>query len=97
MIDTNTVKIVMRFYEALDVLIANKKIRGVKTFTDKYEISRWNLNTVRKTPESGMFKLAWLSFLIVDFGVSAEWLMTGEGWMFGTDERLPLKKNGTRN
>ena len=80
-----SIKIVNRFYEALDVLIDNKQLRGVKTFTDRYDINRWNFNTQRKQPELNQFQMVWLSYLITDFGVSAEWLMTGKGYMFGVE------------
>jgi len=80
-----SIAIINRFYEAIDVLISERQLRGVKTFTDKYNINRWNLNTVRKNPESDMFQLVWVSYLIMDFGVSAEWIMTGKGWMFGVE------------
>jgi len=90
-----SIKIIARFYEALDVIIANKQIRGVKTFTDMYDIGRWNFNTVRKNPQSDMFQMSWVAHLIADFDVSAEWLMTGKGWMFGTENHLFVKKNGT--
>jgi hypothetical protein len=80
-----SIAIINRFYEAIDVLISERQLRGVKTFTDKYNINRWNLNTVRKNPESDMFQLVWVSYLITDFGVSAEWIMTGKGWMFGVE------------
>lgn len=80
-----SVKIINRFYEALDVLISNRQLRGVKSFTDKYDINRWTLNNVRKDPKSDMFQLIWASHLIADFGVSADWLMTGKGWMFGVE------------
>ena len=88
----NSIKIIARFYEALDVIVASKQIRGVKTFTDMYDINRWNFNTVRKNPQSDMFQMSWVAHIITDFGVSAEWIMTGNGWMFGTENYIPIKK-----
>lgn len=77
-----SVKIIERFYEALDVAIQLKLIRGLKTFTDKHGINRWNLITVKKNHQSDMFQLVWLSYIINDFNISPEWLMTGHGNMF---------------
>ena len=77
-----SIKIIERFYQALDQVIASKLIRGKKTFCDRHGIDRWNLNTVRKKPESDMFQLSWISALCNDFGISVEWIMTGKGGMF---------------
>jgi hypothetical protein len=85
-----SIEIIRRFYEAIDWLIANKVIRGKQTFTNRYNINRWNFNTVRQKPESDMFQLVWISHLIKDFGVSAEWIMTGKGCMFATEPSIRL-------
>ena len=45
-------------------------------------INRWNMNTVEKNPASDMFQTAWLTYLVEDFGISANWLLTGNGNMF---------------
>lgn len=81
-----SVKIVNRFYEALDMLIATNILRGIQTFTTAYEINKRNFYTARKEPDRDIFQMAWLSYLIRDFGVSAQWLMTGVGGMFGKRE-----------
>lgn len=73
--------IVGRFFEALQWLKASKQIRGVKTFTDRYGIHRRSLQRLQKDPSTNDFKAAWLTYLVVDFGISAEWLLTGEGQM----------------
>lgn len=52
---------------------------GGKTFTDRYGINRWNLNTLQKEPQRDIFQAAWLAYLVRDYGVSAHWLLTGEG------------------
>ena len=80
--DYETNLIVERFFKAIEYLKAAKKIRGLKTFCDLYEINRRNLQFCKLHPESGNFKLTFLAILIKDFGVSSEWLMTGNGDMF---------------
>ena len=74
-----TINLVARFFDAIYQLIERRVIRGKKTFCDRYGINRWNFNTCEKTPESGMFKLSWLTYLVRDYGVSADWLLVGRG------------------
>lgn len=46
-------KITARFFEALYALKAKGVIRGKKTFTDRYNINRWNLNALEaKNPNT---------------------------------------------
>jgi len=85
-----SIAIINRFYEAIDMLIASRVIRGKQSFTSQYGINRWNFNTVRQKPESDMFQLIWISHLISDFGVSAEWIMTGKGGMFAAEPKIRL-------
>ncbi|MCX6222430.1 MAG: hypothetical protein NTZ69_15775 [Bacteroidia bacterium] len=75
-------KIVLRFFEALAMLKAQKVIRGKQTFTRQYEINRWNMNQLEKDPGSNIFQVSWLSHLVTDYGVSSQWLLTGHGEMF---------------
>ena len=71
-----------RFFEAIDMLKAQKKIRGLQTFTREYGINRWNLNTVKSNPERSVLKPEWIVYLVRDYNVSAEWILLGEGGMF---------------
>ena len=72
-------KIVSRFFQALYYLKSEKIIRGKQTFTNRHGINRWNMNTLEKDMSRDIFQPAWLSYLVDDYGVSAEWLLTGKG------------------
>ena len=74
--------IMERFYSSLDAIIAKGDIRGVNTYCVKYDIDRRNLIANRKDLDRGWFQVSWLYPMVKDFGVSAEWLLTGTGRMF---------------
>lgn len=93
----NNADIAIRFFKAIDTLKAIKVIRGEKTFTDRYSINRRNLYQLRKNPERDIMQMVWLSHLINDYGVSSEWLLTGEGEMFVPGHiHIPYKKKTQR-
>ena len=72
-------KIIERFFKALYYLKEQKIIRGKQTFTNKFNINRWNLNTLEKDKTRDIFQSAWLTYLVVEYNISAEWLLTGRG------------------
>lgn len=76
--------ITKRFFFVIDVLVNQRKLRGMKTFTDLYNINYWNLSTLRKDQDKRMLKPEWLAYMVQDFNVNAEWLLTGVGSMFKT-------------
>lgn len=72
-------EIVKRFFQALQYLKEQKVIRGKQTFTTKFGINRWNLNSLEKDPSRDIFQAAWLTYLVNEYGVSPTWLLTGRG------------------
>ncbi len=74
--------IIKRFFEALQKLKEYKVIRGKQTFTNRYNINRWNLNTLENSLERDLFQVAWLDYLVKDYMISPRWLLTGEGNFF---------------
>lgn len=82
MVDDESLKVIDRFFEVLYDLKARRVIRGKQTFTKRYGIVRWDLNNVEKKKHPGSFQMSWIGYLVKDFGVSAEWLLTGKGDMY---------------
>lgn len=82
-----TAAIISRFYQAFDTLLGSKDIKYTKNFTDKYDIVRPHFLYAKKNHDSKVFQLSWIAILIRDYGVSSQWIMTGNGEMF-TREKL---------
>lgn len=78
-ISEDGVMITKRFFEAIELLKRQKTIRGLGTFTRNRGVNKWNLITVRKQPECSVLKPELLAWLVLDYGISAEWLLTGKG------------------
>lgn len=76
------IAVTRRFFEAISILKAQKKIRGLQTFTKEYGINYWNINTVRNQPERSVLKPEWIVYLSRDFGVSSDWILLGKEPMF---------------
>lgn len=74
--------IIKRFFEAVDVLIQHKKIRGRQTYCNLYEIDKRNFYKQKHDLSRGYFEVSWLVPLVNDFNISSHWLMTGRGEMF---------------
>ncbi len=79
-------QIIQRFYDALDAIIAMKKIRGVNTYCRLNDIDRRNFLAQKKDLDRGWFQVSWLQPIVREYGVSARWLLTGFGKMFNENE-----------
>jgi hypothetical protein len=87
----DSVRVVCRFFVALQLLKEFRVIRGKKSFTDRYGINRWNMNTCEREPSRDLFQVSWLSYLVRDYGVSPLWLLTGDGEMWTVPPPVPRK------
>lgn len=81
-------EVVKRFFKAIYALKDCGVIRGKQTFTNRYGINRWNLNTLEKEPHRSLLKISWLSYLVTDYGISGDWLLTGRGDMFSKHQKV---------
>lgn len=76
-------EIVARFYEALQWLYNDNgnDLRSLHDFSKRYQIPYSNLHKAMTDHSRQVFQIAWLTPLIMDFSISANWLMTGSGSM----------------
>lgn len=81
-------KIISRFFQALYYLKAQHIIRGKQTFTSKFGINRWNMNTLEKEMSRDIFQPAWMAYLVEEYNISAEWLLTGRGDMMSKRRKI---------
>lgn len=89
-------EITVRFFEAIDMIIAQKRMRGLQTFTSKYGLNHRNFC---KTKNNILrIKQEWLTYLVRDFDVSARWLLTGKGRIFSKEiiPRAKFKRNSPK-
>lgn len=71
--------IIQRFFEAIQHLKSDKRIRGKQTFCNRYGINRRNWYQLEMNLEKDIFQVSWLAYLVNDYDVSALWLLTGSG------------------
>ncbi len=81
-------KIIARFFQALYHLKSIGKIRGKQTFTKEFDINRWNLNSLEKDMSRDIFQAAWLNYLVEEYDVSADWLLTGRGEIMSRQKKI---------
>lgn len=84
-----SIDINQRFFAALDRLVSDGRLRGRKSFATIYGLNWGNLYRLQKEPQRE-FQLAFLAYLVSDFGISADWLLTGRGDMFGSTSKTTI-------
>lgn len=82
-----------RFFLALDTLASTGVIRGVGTFAKMHGLNASNLRNLRYQ-ENWSVSSEYIYYIIRDFGINSQWLITGQGSMFSDQELMvsALKK-----
>lgn len=77
-----TLAVMQRFFQTIDVLIEQNEIRGIQTYCRLYEIDKRHFYAQREDLGKGFFEVSWILPMISEYGVSANWLLFGKGQMF---------------
>lgn len=75
-------QIVSRFYQAVDALYALGEIHRFRNLERDMGINHGNFYKQRKDHTRHIIRPSWLRHLVITYGVSADWLLVGEGRMF---------------
>lgn len=75
------IEIVGRFFEALAWLKETRRIRGLQTFARSCGVDRRSLRRLMAQPDKYSLKVGWVVHLVREYGINADWLLTGEGQM----------------
>lgn len=81
-----------RFYIAIRELLAMGVLRGRQTYCRLYGIDKRNFYAQEADLTLLRIQLYWLVPLVHEYGVSAKWLLTGEGYMFEIEPQPKLRK-----
>lgn len=69
-----------RFFEALDMLIGTREIHSFHDFCLRNSVDRRNLLRLRDQP-TREFPMFLLGVVVLQYRISADWLLTGRGQM----------------
>ena len=76
-----TLEINYRFFEAVDYLVATKRVKGLKTLSTQWGVSRFALTWAKNHPSEKRLKIEYLYYISRDYNVSLNWLFFGKGEM----------------
>ena len=85
-ISKTEIEITKRFFEAVEILKTQQKIKSLREITTMYGMNYGNVHTMMTKPDTSRIKLELLANICRDFNISAEWLLLGKSPMF-------IKKN----
>jgi hypothetical protein len=78
-----------RFFQAIEILMKNNKLESLRAFCHGHDLTpakyyeiRKSLDQKEKSTRYRLIDMDALSYLVNDYGISAEWLLTGKGSIF---------------
>ncbi|WP_278752604.1 hypothetical protein [Alistipes putredinis] len=82
MLDKTNLDIKQRFYEAFDKLAEIGMLQSKTAFYAEYNVDKNNFNNARHM-DNRRIDVRLLGIIVEKYNVSAYWLLTGNGKMFG--------------
>lgn len=70
-----------RFFKAVETLITLGKLDGIQPFCRDLGVDKRNFYAQMRDHTRNIIKACWLSFIVREYGISAHWLLTGQGRM----------------
>lgn len=86
MYDFVSAEVSTRFFDVMDYLKTHGRITNITAFCDRYQINRRNMMQQKANPMRQIFKPSWLVYLVRDYDVNAEYLLTGKGEILRVSE-----------
>lgn len=74
--------IITRFYMAVDALYALGEINRIRAFEREIGANHTSFYRQRHNLDARSLRPSWLRHLVYHYGISADWLLLGEGKMF---------------
>ena len=77
-----SIDICNRFFEAVEELRQQKRIRGTGTLAREWGTSVFSMKWSKNHPDEKRIKVEYIYYLARDYHVSLDWLFFGRGAMF---------------
>ncbi len=88
----DSIEIVSRFFLAIETLKRDRILGGLYPFCQRYGLDHRNLCKLRDDNSRGIFQVGWLLYLVRDFGVNSDWLLTGIGDFYKNKPQINRKE-----
>jgi len=82
---SESIEITKRFFQAVDHLIGQNEVDGIRDFCRKFEMNTGYYYNMRNNPETYSVKIDQLARIVKTYNVSATWLLIGTGSMMAKE------------